>query len=158
MTKINWLKLVGAILICQATGWIGAIFTAKSVSTWYLTLNKSSLNPPGWLFAPVWTLLFLLMGISLYLVWQGRGGKLKNLALNIFFVQLVLNVLWSFCFFYLQNPLAGFIEIIILWLFILLTIVYFYKLNKVAAYLLIPYILWVSFAAVLNLSLYLLNS
>ena len=156
MPKINWLKLIIAIIICQAAGAIGSIFTSQSVSTWYLTLNKPSFNPPGWVFGPVWTLLFLLMGVSLYLVWQ-KGFKKHKKALYFFSIQYVLNIAWSYFFFYLQNPLAGFIEILILWLFILLTIIYFYKVSKPAAYLLIPYILWVSFAAVLNYFLYLLN-
>jgi tryptophan-rich sensory protein len=158
MAKINWIKLIISLIICQAAGGIGSIFTAQSVSSWYLTLEKPAFNPPGWVFAPVWTILFLLMGIALYLVWSKKGEQeLKIKALIFFAVQWVLNIAWSFFFFYLQNPLAGFIEIFILWIFILLTIIYFYKLSKPAAYLLIPYLAWVSFAAVLNYYLYLLN-
>jgi len=156
--KINWLKLISAIVICQGAGLIGSIFTSQSVSTWYLTLQKPSFNPPGWVFGPVWTLLFLLMGIALYLVWNAKTtGKTKNMAYLFFGIQYVLNIAWSYFFFYLQNPLAGFIEILILWLFILLTIIYFYKISKPAAYLLIPYLLWVSFAAFLNYNLMILN-
>ncbi len=156
MTKINWFKLFLAILLCQGAGLIGSIFTSQSVATWYLTLQKPSFNPPSWVFAPVWTVLFLLMGISLYIVWQ--KGALKNKKAIIFFIiQLALNIAWSFCFFYLQNPLAGLIEILILWLFIILTIFYFFKISKLAAYLLLPYLLWVSFAAILNYYLYMLN-
>ncbi len=158
MPKINWLKLIAAIVICQAAGGIGSIFTTQSVSTWYLTLNKPIFNPPSWVFAPVWTLLFLLMGISLYLVWNKREEQERRSKAIIFFsIQYILNIAWSFFFFYLQNPLAAFIEILFLWFFILLTILYFYKTSKIAAYLLIPYIIWVSFAAVLNFSIYLLN-
>jgi len=154
MKKINWLKLMFSLLICQVAGGIGSIFTMPAISTWYATLQKPAFNPPNWIFGPVWTLLFLLMGIALYLVWQKPNNKK---ALIIFSVQLILNIAWSFAFFYLQNPLAGLIEIFILWIFILLTIVYFFKISKVAAYILIPYILWVSFAAVLNYFLYILN-
>ncbi len=158
MPKINWLKLIIAILICQVAGLIGSVFTSNSVSTWYLTLQKPSFNPPNWIFAPVWTFLFLLMGIALYLVWSKRQNqKQKNKALVFFSLQLVLNIVWSFCFFYLHNPLAGLVEILILWIFILLTIIYFYKISRSAAYLLLLYIFWVSFAAVLNYYLYMLN-
>jgi len=158
MPKINWLKLIIAILICQVAGLIGSVFTRNSVSTWYLTLQKPSFNPPNWIFAPVWTFLFLLMGIALYLVWSKRQNqKQKNKALVFFSLQLVLNIVWSFCFFYLHNPLAGLVEILILWIFILLTIIYFYKISRSAAYLLLLYIFWVSFAAVLNYYLYMLN-
>jgi len=157
MKKINWLKLVVSLLICQVAGGIGSVFTAKSVSSWFLTLNKPSFNPPGWIFGPVWTILFLLMGYSLYLVWSKSNEPEAKKALIFFSLQLVLNIAWSFCFFYLQNPLVAFIEIIILWLAILLTIIYFYKVSKVAAYFLIPYIAWVSFAAFLNFMLFYLN-
>jgi len=156
MLKINWFKLITSIIICQLAGIIGSFFTAKSVSNWYLTLNKPSFNPPGWVFAPVWTLLFLLMGISLYLLWQ-KGFKRSKSALYAFTGQYILNIAWSFCFFYLQNPLAGFIEIIILWIFIILTIISFYKIKPLASYLLFPYLAWVSFAALLNFMLYYLN-
>jgi len=158
MKKINWFKLIIAILVCQSAGWIGSIATVSSVSTWYLDLNKPSFNPPSWVFGPVWTTLFLLMGIALYLVWNKKGNQaVKNKAMVIFIIQLVLNTTWSFLFFFFQNPLAAFIEIFVLWLFILLSIIYFYKINKTAAYLLIPYILWVSFAAFLNYNIVILN-
>ena len=130
MRKINWLKLIVSIIICQAAGLIGSVFTSQSVSTWYLTLQKPSFNPPGWIFAPVWTLLFLLMGISLYLVWQKKKKiVIRNQALIFFSLQWLLNIAWSYFFFYLQNPLAGLIEILILWLFILLTLIYFFNLS-----------------------------
>lgn len=156
MRKINWFRLIISIIICQSAGWIGSIATITGVNSWYLTLTKPSFNPPSWVFAPVWTALFILMGISLYLIWQSKHKNQVRAAI-VFLIQLGLNILWSFLFFYFQNPLAAFIEIIILWIFILLSIIYFYKINKIAAYLLIPYILWVSFAAFLNFNLYLLN-
>jgi len=156
--KIQYLKLAIAILICLLAGFIGSIFTSKSVSTWYTTLNKPSFNPPDWVFAPVWTTLFILMGVSLYLVWS-KGLEVEGVksAIIIFSVQLLLNVLWSLLFFGLQSPLYAFIDIIVLWIMILLTIVYFYRISPVSSYLLFPYILWVSFAAVLNFMIVRLN-
>ncbi|OGY41968.1 MAG: TspO protein [Candidatus Buchananbacteria bacterium RBG_13_39_9] len=155
--KINWSKLILSILICLAAGWLGSIFTTAAVQTWYAGINKPSFNPPNWIFAPVWTILFILMGLALYIIMvKGKGPKAKQ-AQIIFSIQLVLNILWSFCFFYLRSPLAGLIEIVFLWVFILLTIIYFYKISKTAAYLLLPYILWVSFAAFLNFTIWRLN-
>ena len=153
MVKI--IKLIISLIVCQLAGAIGSVFTVSSVGSWYSGLAKPFFNPPSWLFGPVWTILYLLMGISLYLVWT---KKLKSkTALYIFGVQLVLNTLWSIFFFGLQQPLLAFIEIIFLWIMIMLTIIYFYKISKTAAYLLIPYILWVSFAAVLNIAIVVLN-
>ena len=152
------LKLVVSILVCQGAGAVGSLFTSPAISGWYATLQKPSFNPPNWVFAPVWTTLFLLMGIALYLVWiSGAESKKKRTAILIFAVQLILNIFWSVLFFGLQSPLYAFIEIIILWLAILITIISFYKISKPAAYLLLPYILWVSFAAVLNFSILILN-
>ena len=150
----NIIKLIISLVICQLAGVIGSFFNINSIPTWYATLNKPSFNPPNWVFGPVWTTLFLLMGISLYLVWT--KGFTKQ-ALIFFSIQLFLNILWSALFFGLRSPLSALIEIIILWAFILLTIISFYKISKIAGILLIPYILWVSFAAVLNFSIYLLN-
>ncbi|MGB3345786.1 MAG: TspO/MBR family protein [Candidatus Humimicrobiia bacterium] len=158
MKRIKILKLVISILVCQVAGLIGSLFTLSSISTWYAQLEKPTFNPPNWVFAPVWTLLFLLMGISLYLiVSKGVENKKVKTALSIFVIQLTLNMLWSFLFFGLQSLLYAFIEIIILGLAILLTIISFYKISKTAAYLLLPYVLWVSFAAVLNFSILILN-
>ncbi|MCX6739709.1 MAG: tryptophan-rich sensory protein [Candidatus Parcubacteria bacterium] len=154
MKKINWFRLVASIAICELAGIIGSFFTMDGVRNWLPTLIKPSFNPPNWIFGPVWTLLFLLMGISLYLVWE-KKAEIK--ALIIFGLQLLLNILWSVLFFYMHNPLSAFIEIIVLWILIFLTIIEFYKISKRASYLLIPYLLWVSFAAVLNFTLYSLN-
>jgi tryptophan-rich sensory protein len=156
MVKINYFKLISSIVICQLAGIIGSLFTVSSVSTWYLTLNKPFFNPPSWLFGPVWITLYLLMGFALYLIWNNYTKDSKP-ALTFFAIQLVLNSLWSIIFFDLRNPLFAFIEIIILWLFIFLTMVYSYKRSKTAVYLLIPYILWVSFAVILNFSIFYLN-
>jgi tryptophan-rich sensory protein len=152
-------KLAASIIICLMAGFIGSIFTVDSIQTWYPEIEKPFFNPPDRVFGPVWTTLFVLMGISLYLVWS-RGIKTNDakIALTLFAAQLVLNVLWSIIFFSLKSPLYAFIEIVLLWVAILFTIIWFSKISKTAGYLLVPYILWVSFAAVLNLSIFLLNS
>ncbi len=155
---MDYVKLIVAVLICLLAGAVGSIFTAKSVSTWYAGLNKPSFNPPSWVFGPVWTFLYILMGVSLYLVWsKGLGTGGVKAAMVIFGVQLLLNILWSLLFFGLQNPLLALIEIVLLWVMILVNILYFYKISPLSAYLLVPYILWVSFAAVLNFFLFRLN-
>lgn len=150
--KFNLIKLIFCILITEAAGIFGSIATASSVKTWYVTdLVKSPLNPPSWVFAPVWTLLFFLMGVSLYLVWNKKNN------LFWFWVQLILNTLWSFLFFGLRSPSLAFYEIIFLWVAILITIVKFWKINKTASALLWPYLAWVSFASILNYSIMILN-
>jgi tryptophan-rich sensory protein len=148
------IKLFIAIVVTQLAGFIGSLFAAPNIATWYNSLAKPSFTPPSWLFAPVWTLLYLSMGISLYLVWIKKADKL---AFSLFFIQLFLNILWSVLFFGLQNTLVGLIEIIVLWAAILATILYFYRISKAAALILIPYLAWVSFAAVLNFSIHTLN-
>ena len=156
--KEKILKLAVAIVVCQLAGIIGSIFTSSSVSTWYASLQKPLFNPPNWIFSPVWISLFVLMGISAYLVWEkGIGKKNVKYALSIFALQLVLNVLWSALFFGLRAPFYAFVEIIVLWLAILATIIAFFRISKAAGALLIPYLLWVSFAAVLNFYLWILN-
>jgi benzodiazapine receptor len=155
---LKLLRLLGCIVLCEAAGLIGGIFTAQSVTTWYVTLAKPSFTPPAWVFGPVWTALYLLMGISLYLVWRNGGeAKERRTALTVFFAQLILNALWSFIFFGLRNPGAAAVEIIVLWACILVTVILFWKLTRSAALLLVPYILWVSFAAVLNFAVWRLN-
>ena len=150
--------LLAWIIICLAVGFIGSIFTIPSIPTWFAGLNKPPFSPPNWIFSPVWTTLFILMGISAWLIWEkGISNKEVRSAIMIFAAQLVLNMLWSILFFGLKSPLSAFLEIIVLWLFILATILSFYKISKPAAWLLIPYILWVSFASVLNLSIWLIN-
>ena len=152
------LILFSSIIICQLAGIIGSIFTAPSIPLWYTSLNKPSFSPPNWLFAPVWTTLYLLMGISLFLVWR-KGLKEKDIkiAFAVFIFQLILNSLWSFLFFGLESPFAAFIEIIFLWIAILISIILFSRISKAAAILLIPYILWVGFASVLNFAFWRLN-
>ena len=146
------------VVVVELAGVIGSIFTPSAIPTWYATLNKPSFNPPNWIFAPVWTLLYLSMGISAFLIWEkGISKKKIQVALLIFAFQLVLNVLWSFLFFGLKSPSLAFAGIIVLWLAIATTIYTFYKISKPAGLILIPYILWVTFAAFLNLAILALN-
>jgi tryptophan-rich sensory protein len=154
----NPIKLIISLVICQLAGIIGSLFTMSKIPTWYMTISKPELAPPNWIFGPVWTTLFILMSIALYLVWkQGTNRKDVKIALYIFGTQLILNVLWSIIFFGLENPGSAFVEIISLWISILLSIIYFYKISKPASYLLIPYITWVSFASYLNFMIWWLN-
>jgi tryptophan-rich sensory protein len=140
-------------------GFVGSIFTTPAIPTWYASLVKPAFSPPNYVFGPVWSILFLLMGISAYLVWkEGFGKKKVKIALKIFFVQLALNTLWSILFFGLKSPMVSLAEIILLWVLIFITIKKFYEISKIAGSLLIPYILWVTFASILNLSIVLLNS
>jgi tryptophan-rich sensory protein len=158
VTKNDALKLFAAIVISEGAGILGSVFTASSIPTWYATLVRPEFSPPNWVFGPVWTTLYALMGIAVWLVWrQGLGRKDVKVALILFGGQLVLNTAWSLIFFGQQNPGAALIEIILLWLAILATIITFAKVSKPAAWLLLPYILWVSFAAYLNYSIWMLN-
>jgi benzodiazapine receptor len=155
MSKI--IKLVLAVLICQGAGLIGAVFTSSSVGGWYKTLTKPSFNPPSWLFGPVWISLYLLMGVSLYLVWIRWPEPGTFPALVFFGVQLILNTLWSVVFFGIQRPGLAFLEIIFLFAAISVTVILFFKISRPAAYLMIPYLLWVAFASVLNGFIWRLN-
>jgi len=146
------------IVISQAAGIIGSIFTSNSIRTWYVEISRPPFTPPNWIFAPVWISLYLLMGISGYLVWKkGARKKEVRIALILFFIQLALNSVWSILFFGLHLILAAFIEILLLWIAILFMIFKFWPVSKTAALIQIPYILWVSFAAVLNFSFAVLN-
>jgi len=159
MKSIEFIKLIISIVICNSAGFIGAIFTTSAIPIWYNSLEKPSFSPPNWVFGPVWTTLYTLMGISAYLVWrQGINNSQVKTALIIFGVQLFLNAIWSPIFFGLRALFAALVVIVILWIAILLTIFAFYKISTVAAVLLIPYILWVSLATILNYSLWVLNS
>ncbi|MCX8052491.1 MAG: tryptophan-rich sensory protein [Armatimonadetes bacterium] len=152
------LALVLWIGVCLAAGFIGGLYTESSVSTWYVSLRKPDFNPPNWVFAPVWTTLYTLMGIAAWLVWR-KGWKNTSVktALIVFGVQLVLNTAWSIIFFGLRMPGAAFFELIALWIAIVATIALFFRLSILAGALLVPYILWVSFAAVLNYLVWRLN-
>lgn len=151
-------KLIISILIPLIAGFIGSIATMSSIPTWYASLAKPAWAPPNWVFGPVWTTLYILMGIALFLVWRkGLERQDVKVAISIFGVQLVLNVLWSIIFFGFQSILGGLIEIVFLWIAILATIIVFYRISKAAGILLIPYIIWVTIALYLNYTLYLLN-
>lgn len=157
MYKTQILKLLISIILPLSLGAIAGMFTAQSVPEWYATLNKPSFNPPDWIFGPVWTSLYILMGISLFLIWKQVASKERNLAILIFFLQLLLNFAWSFIFFYFNMIGIALIEIILLWIGIIIMSVLFYKIKPMAAYINIPYFIWVTFATILNVSYYLLN-
>jgi benzodiazapine receptor len=152
--------LLLCIVICQAAGFIGSFFTNMSVSTWYLSLAKPWFTPPGWLIGLVWFILFVLMGVSMFFIWRNNlrlnNPPIKN-AIVLFGVQLIVNVLWSAIFFGLRSPIAGLGAIAALWILILVTIIMFWRVSRDAALLLVPYILWVSFAAYLNYTVWVLN-
>lgn len=158
MTKLKIIPLLFSIGVCFLAAAVGSVFTIGAIDTWYVTLNKPFFSPPNWVFGPVWTLLYLVMGISLYIFWDTKTNiKERRLGLSIFFVQLALNALWSILFFGLKSPITAFIVIILLWLTISLTIKKFLKASKLAGWLLTPYLAWVSFATILNLSIVILN-
>ncbi len=165
-------KFIIAVVACEFAGVVGSVFTFPSIKSWYATLAKPALNPPAWVFGPVWTILFALMGIAVFLIWssdpiivpdeQGnvskeQGKEKIKTALTVFGVQLALNVLWSIIFFGLHNPAGAFVDIVFLWLAILFAIFVFSKISKTAAWLLMPYLIWVSFAAYLNYAVWMLN-
>jgi len=150
--------LIAAIIISLSAGAIGTVFTGPAIPGWYAQLEKPPLTPPEWAFGPVWTTLYILMGISVFLVWrEGWHRRDVRLGIGLFGLQLVLNALWSYLFFGLQSPLYGLIEIIALWVVLLATILWFYRISRVAAVLLIPYIAWVTIAMYLNAGIWLLN-
>ncbi len=153
-----WAKILIAVVTCLAIGFLSGLSTTDAIGNWYAGLNKPFFNPPNWLFAPAWSLLYTLMGISAALVWhQGLSRPEVKNALLFFGIQLVLNFFWSIIFFGLEQPMFALIEIILLWGFILVTILKFHKIHKVAAYLLIPYLAWVTFATALNAAIVYLN-
>jgi len=164
--KKDSLRLGISIAVPLMAGVIGSIFTSESVSTWYQTIEKPSFSPPNWLFGPVWTTLYVLMGISLFLIWRATSTATfpkdrcsRRIAAFIAFgTQLILNVLWSFIFFGLRSPQLAFAEIVMLLISIVITIVTFSKISKPSAILLLPYAGWVTFASLLNLQIWLLNS
>jgi translocator protein len=151
-------RLVVCLVASLLAGAIGGLFTSRAIPTWYATLTKPSFTPPGWLFGPVWTALYLMMGVAAFLVWRSAPGATPvRVALVLFVVQLVLNALWSVAFFGLHSPGGGMVVIALLWLAIAATLLTFSRVSTPAALLLAPYLAWVSFAAVLNWALYRLN-
>ena len=184
MKKNNLSKFLASIIICELAGVVGSFFTMPAIEGWYASLNKPSFNPPNWIFGPVWTLIFTLMGVALYIVWKKKfkvepssakasawqrkawnpvsqklmsGSWQKMNVILIFSLQLFLNILWSVIFFGFHQTGLAFFELLMLWVSIIYTIINFYRISKASAYLLLPYLLWVSFAAILNLSIWIIN-
>jgi tryptophan-rich sensory protein len=157
MTKSNIIKFTLSLLLPLTAGSVAGIFTAQAVPEWYASLNKPSFSPPNWVFGPVWTTLYILLGISFFLVWKEKPGKVRNRAIKIFSIQMVLNFAWSFLFFYFNMIGVALIEIILLWMSIAAMLYLFNKIKPLAAYINIPYLLWVTFATVLNAGYYFLN-
>ena len=155
---MRWIKLIIAIVISELAGGVGSLITISAIPTWYATLAKPALNPPSWIFGPVWTTLYLLMGIAAFLIWnKGWDRKDVQKALGVFLLQLILNAIWSVIFFGLHSPFWAFVDIVLMWLAIISTMALFYRISRPAMWLLLPYILWVSFAAYLNYSILALN-
>lgn len=155
---MKYLQLAFFIFISELAGIVGSVFTSPAIPTWYASLNKPSFNPPGWLFGPVWITLYAMMGTASYLIWQKwNESGLAKIALVLFFVHLFFNALWSILFFGFKNPMLAFFEIMILWIMILVLVMLYWKLDKRASLLLLPYLFWVSFASVLNFYIWRLN-
>jgi benzodiazapine receptor len=151
MTKVTqWIGLVVFLIVCLGAGGLGAIATTPEIEGWYKTITKPSWNPPDSVFGPVWTTLYVLMAIAAWMVWRQDGFKTAGTPLTLFGVQLGLNFAWSLIFFGMHQPGWAFAEIVILWLAIVSTVVTFFRISKVAGWLMVPYLVWVSFASVLN--------
>jgi tryptophan-rich sensory protein len=142
------------VIVLEVIGGFGAVFTMREIPHWYAKLKKPRLNPPSWVFGPVWTLLYGLMGASVFLIWQQGGDLRVPLALSAFLLQLIFNVLWSYLFFRRHDPFLALIDITLMWLAIVATIALFAPISMLAAWLLAPYLLWVSFASYLNFAIY----
>ncbi|HBS52955.1 MAG TPA: sensory protein TspO [Flavobacterium sp.] len=157
MNKISRIAIV--VIICLAVGYLSGMVTRASITTWYPTLVKPSFNPPNWIFAPVWTSLYVMMGVAAGLIWNQITTQKSAVtkALQFFTIQLILNALWSYLFFGLHNLMLATIEVVLLWLMIFETYSQFAKINKTASYLMLPYLAWVSFASVLTASIWWLN-
>lgn len=154
----NLPKLIVSIVGCELVGFLGTPFTISAIPTWYTTLNKPFFAPPNWIFGPVWTLLYLLMGVAFYLIWRQGWKKKKVRTAGLFFLaQLALNFIWSPIFFGLRAPLLGLVVIVTMWALIVMTMKKFYPLSRLAFYLLVPYLLWVSFATIINAAIVVLN-
>jgi len=157
MNKMQIIKLTVSLILPLGAGAIAGMFTSQAVPEWYASLNRPSFNPPNWVFGPVWTTLYILMGFSLFIIWKQNAGKERNLAILVFLLQQILNFGWSFIFFYFNMIGVALIEIILLWISIVIMLKLFYKINPIAAYINIPYLLWVTFAGILNTAYYFLN-
>jgi translocator protein len=157
MSRSNITKLAISLLLPLSAGAVAGMFTSQAVPTWYALLSRPSFNPPIWVFGPVWTSLYILLGISFFLVWKEEASKERNLATKVFSIQMLLNFAWSYIFFYFNLIGVTLIEIVLLWISIAFMILLFYKIRPFGAYLNIPYLLWVSFATILNAGYCFLN-
>jgi benzodiazapine receptor len=155
--RTRWIGLAIFIIVCLGAGGLGAIATTPEIEGWYKTIAKPSWNPPGWIFGPVWTSLYIMIAVAAWLVWKPKGFKPAATPLTLFGVQLGLNVAWSWIFFGMHQPGWAFAEIIVLWLAIVATTVAFFLRSKVAGSLMVPYLAWGSFASVLNFAIWRLN-
>jgi tryptophan-rich sensory protein len=157
MKRVDIIKLIISLAVPLLAGGASTVWTINSIPTWYASLNKPWFTPPNVAFGPVWTILYILMGVALFLVWRTSRDRTRDAGIALFAAQLAVNVIWTFVFFGLENTLYGVLAIIPLWILIAATIYQFYKLDKWASYLLVPYIVWVTIATALNVSVYLLN-
>lgn len=157
MKQKSWISLLLFVLLCLFLGFVGSVWTRETVTTWYPALIKPSWTPPNWVFGPVWTLLYLMIAMSGWLIYQAENSQNRSIALGFYTIQLFLNFIWPLLFFSLQNPLWGLIDILLLCLFISLTILKAWEVRPIAAVLLIPYLFWVVYAASLNAGVWLLN-
>jgi translocator protein len=153
----KWLSLIIFLFICLFIEIIGGLFVGTSVDSWYLELRKTSYNPPSWVFTPVWTILYIMIAISGWLVYCRPQSRKRKVALGVYAAQLLLNFLWTFFFFYLESPLLGMIDIIFLFGLVIWNVIVFWPLSRLASWLLIPYLLWTGYATLLNISLFALN-
>ena len=156
--KYQWIGLAVLLVVCFAAAGIGGAVTTPKIGTWYATLVKPSWNPPNWIFGPVWSALYVCMAIAAWLVWRQNGFSGAAVPLTLFGVQLALNVLWSCLFFGLQNPGLAFLEVVVLWMAIAATMVLFWRRSVIAGTLFVPYLAWVTFASVLNFTIWRLNA
>jgi translocator protein len=157
MSKSQIVKLIVSLLLPLGLGSIAGLITSEAVPEWFAALNRPSFSPPNWLFGPVWTTLYILLGLSFFLIWKQEASRQRNQAIIIFFVQMALNFGWSFIFFYFNMIGLALIEIVLLWISIIIMLLLFYKIKPAAAYMNIPYLIWVTFASVLNAGYYILN-
>jgi len=157
MKGIDIIKLIVSVAVPLVAGLGSTVFTINSISTWYVTLNKPWFTPPNAAFGPVWTILYILMGLALFLIWRTPRNGTRDSGISLFAAQLAVNVIWTAGFFGLQNILFGLVAIVLLWILIAATIYQFDKVDRRASYLLVPYIVWVTIATALNTSVYLLN-
>jgi tryptophan-rich sensory protein len=157
MKATDVIKLIVSIGVSLLAGIIGALPNIEAIPTWYAGLNKPWFNPPNWVFGPVWTLLFILIGLALFFVWRAPKSRIRDIGISLWVIQLVVNVFWNYAFFGFRSPLFGVATIVPLWILIAVTIYQFNKVDRWAAYLMVPYIVWVSLATALNMGVYLLN-